>query len=90
MHRPTLTLAETAQANLRLAAAAVEKRFSDAITSEEPSRALETLRDSWRSFLVLLALDPEPERRDCPFCRGPMRLNATRCVHCWKQSSPPG
>jgi hypothetical protein len=87
MNQPTLTLAENAETTLRLAVATVEKNLSELTASGTEQAALEELRGSWRAFLVLLALQPEPERRDCPFCHGPIRLHATRCVHCWKQSS---
>jgi hypothetical protein len=29
----------------------------------------------------------EPERRSCPHCAGPIRIQATRCVHCLKKSA---
>lgn len=87
MNQPTLTIAESAQINLRRAVATVEKNLAELTAPTQQSRALEELRGSWRAFLVLLDLGPEPERRECPFCGGPMRLLATRCVHCWKQSS---
>jgi hypothetical protein len=87
MNQPTLTIGESAQINLRRAVAAVEKNLAELTTPTQQSHAVEELRGSWRAFLVLLDLGPEPERRDCPFCGGPMRLLATRCVHCWKQSS---
>jgi hypothetical protein len=88
MSQPTLTIAENAQTNLRQAVAAVEKNLAGLTTPADQSGALEELRGSWRAFLVLLDLGAEPERRQCPFCSGPIRLNATRCVHCWKLSSP--
>ena len=88
MTHPSLTLAENAQSTLRVAVATVEQKLSALTHSGGP--AVEELRDSWRAFLALLALEPEPARRDCPFCGGLIRTLATRCVHCWKQSVPPG
>ncbi len=86
MNPPTITLAERAQTKLRLAVATVERSLSDLSVRDEHSHELEELRRSWRAFLDLLALGPEPERRACPFCNGPIRFLATRCVHCWKES----
>lgn len=42
---------------------------------------------SWAALVELLALGPEPEVRKCPFCNGTIRQDATRCTHCWRQSS---
>jgi len=42
---------------------------------------------SWAALVELLALGPEPEVRKCPFCHATIRQAATRCMHCWKQSS---
>jgi hypothetical protein len=89
MNQPSLTLSENAESERRLAVATVEDKLSALTASAESAPALEELRGSWRALLLLLDLGPEPERRECPFCHGPIRLNATRCVHCWKQSSPP-
>lgn len=87
-----LTVAERSQRKLRLAAAAVERGLSDLTASEasldEQAQKLDAVRASWRALVDVLALGPEPERRACPSCGGPMRLQATRCVYCWKKSSP--
>ena len=90
MNQPMLTVAETARANLRLAAAMIEKNLSAMTAGGDQGPTLEALRESWRAFVALLALEAEPERRECPFCRGPIRIDATRCVHCWKRSSDAG
>jgi len=42
---------------------------------------------SWAKLVELLALGPEPEMRKCPFCASTIQKAATRCMHCWKQSS---
>ena len=89
MNIPTLTLSEINQRDLRWAIAEFERRLegitlSDASTS--PQRA-DPVLESWRRVVKLLQLGPEPERRACPSCQGPMRVLATRCVHCWRKSA---
>jgi hypothetical protein len=44
---------------------------------------------SWAALIELLALGPEPDLRKCPFCNGAIQRAATRCMHCWKQSTDP-
>lgn len=87
-----LTPGERTLRDLRTAIAAVEASLLDFEAAPEAVRdrtqKLGVLRVSWQSVVDLLAIEPEPERRACPFCGGAMRQIATRCVHCWKRSSP--
>lgn len=87
-----LTITERSERKLRLALENVDKNLTALTTAPsadtQQSRMLEDLRGSFQVVLDLLALEPEPERRACPFCGGPMRRLATRCVHCWKKSDP--
>ena len=92
MNQPTLTLAELRQTELRVALGVVDdqlRAFVPGETLEASSRRLAALNESWRRVVTLLDLEPEPERRKCPTCRGPMRLQAIRCVHCWSKSAAP-
>ena len=92
MNEPTLTLAELRQSELRVALGAVDdqlRALTPEDTTEASSRHLAALNASWRHVVALLAIEPEPERRKCPTCRGPMRREATRCVHCWSKSIAP-
>jgi hypothetical protein len=75
---------------LRSGVARVEQNLSDlssAGASETRVGAMQTLVTSWHDLVALLAIPEEPERRDCPFCGGPIVRDATRCIHCWKKSS---
>jgi hypothetical protein len=92
MDQPMLTLAEQSRSKLRVAMAALEANLSELDglpTGADVSRTTGQLRDSWQEIVLLLAVEPEPERRSCPSCKGPMMLLATRCIHCWKKSAPP-
>ena len=51
------------------------------------SATADRFNGSWTALTELLALGPEPELRKCPFCHEAIRQEATRCMHCWKQSS---
>ena len=58
------------------------------ISAGEPIGTTDQLREHWRELVSLLALGPEPEYRECPFCHTiGMRL-ATRCGYCWKLLPP--
>jgi large conductance mechanosensitive channel len=52
---------------------------------------------AWAVFLLVQAYDrirrqeaaaPEPDRKDCPFCRESVALAATRCPHCTAELAP--
>ena len=52
---------------------------------------------AWAVFIMVQAYDrmrrqeaaaPEPDRRDCPFCRESVALAATRCPHCTGELTP--
>ena len=47
------------------------------------------LRAAWADLVDQLALGPEPELRECPFCQHVGMRAATRCGHCWKRLTPP-
>ncbi|HWA71964.1 MAG TPA: hypothetical protein VG937_06520 [Polyangiaceae bacterium] len=90
MTPPTRTLAEVAQSELRVAIADVERALGGVAALDAGARpeAFGDLAGSWRRLVSLIDLGPEPEWRDCPACRGPVRRHATRCVHCWKKLAP--
>jgi large conductance mechanosensitive channel len=52
---------------------------------------------AWAVFLIVQGYDrlrrreaaaPEPDRKDCPFCRESIALAATRCPHCTAELAP--
>jgi hypothetical protein len=47
---------------------------------EGPTTALEM---TWSRLVDMLDLGPEPEMRECPTCKRPGLLGATRCGYCW-------
>lgn len=92
MTHPTLTTAELRHSALHEALDVVDlqlRTLTPADTRDASSERIALLTESWRKVVALLALEPEPERRECPTCRGPMRREATRCVHCWTKSVAP-
>lgn len=91
MNEPTLTIAELRQSELRAALDSVDDHLRALVPEDGVdllSRRLAALNRSWQLVVSLLAIEPEPKRRNCPRCRGPMRREATRCVHCWSKSVP--
>lgn len=90
MTTPTLTLSELAERDLRAAVAEVDRNLAALVAGDGStlSQPIHAVTGSWRRVVALLRLEPEPQRRNCPWCQGPMRGLATRCVHCWKKSAP--
>ena len=90
LNDPRLSVGERTQSKLRLAIAEFDKQLQGIATAapmgDVPSNQLGELGAAWRTVIDVLALDPEPERRACPYCDGPIRLHSTRCVYCWKKS----
>jgi hypothetical protein len=50
---------------------------------------LDPLRASWQALRDALALGPDPEYRNCPYCGAIGMRAATRCGDCWKVLVPP-
>ena len=48
--------------------------------SQTPRTALDM---TWSGLVGMLDLGTEPEMRECPECKQPCMLKATRCGHCW-------
>jgi hypothetical protein len=46
------------------------------------------LIENWEELVTLLALGPEPEYRECPFCGNIGMRSATRCGSCWGKLPP--
>lgn len=90
LNDPRLSVGERTQSKLRLAMAELDKQLQGLATAapvgDVSSSQLCELGAAWRAVVEVLALEPEPERRACPHCAGPIRLQATRCVYCWKKS----
>jgi hypothetical protein len=61
--------------------------LSAQLSAADQSTARARFAASWATLVELLALGPEPEMRKCPSCGAAIQKAATRCMHCWKQSS---
>jgi hypothetical protein len=48
--------------------------------SQGPKTALDL---TWSHLVEMLDLGAEPEMRECPECKHPCMLGATRCGYCW-------
>lgn len=48
----------------------------------------DALFSSWAELVSLLALGPEPEMRECPFCKKLGIRAAALCGHCWQRLPP--
>jgi hypothetical protein len=85
-----LSLDERQRNRVRAGIADVENRLSSVLAErlgEDDLAARRALAVAWRELVVLLAIPEEPERRGCPHCTRPIRIQATRCVHCLKKSA---
>jgi len=51
-----------------------------AAKSPSPRTALDT---TWSSLVDMLDLGTEPGTRECPSCKHPCAVGASRCGHCW-------
>lgn len=54
------------------------------------ARTAQSVVARWTSLVELLALGPEPDVRECPYCQETVMKAATRCGYCWKRLVPPG
>jgi hypothetical protein len=61
-----------------------------AVIDEELVQAAPTpaLRAAWDELVLLLALGPAPQTRECPACHGVGLRAASRCSHCWAALEP--
>ncbi len=39
---------------------------------------------AWATLVEILAVEPEPAVRPCPYCGQMVMRDATRCRECWK------
>ena len=70
---------------LRTLVTAVEKEIAlvpgaTATDSKTPRNALDT---SWSRLVEMLDLGTEPQMRECPACKHPCTLGASRWGRCW-------
>jgi len=49
----------------------------------QPGGTKTALDTTWSRLVDMLDLGPEPEMCDCPTCKRPSLLGATRCGSCW-------
>jgi hypothetical protein len=54
--------------------------FATVADDKTPRSALHM---TWSSLVEMLDLGAEPEFRECPNCKHPCALRASRCGHCW-------
>jgi hypothetical protein len=87
MSSPFFESRDAKSAQIRLAMASVEHEL-DRLPATAPGELQAGLRDAWRAFVTLLAVDPPHELRTCPECGSVGMRAATRCSHCWTKLSP--
>ena len=86
------TGSEVNRSRLRATVATVARHLSrlpDELIAPGAPEPAGGLRAAWDDLVAQLALGPEPELRDCPYCGHPSMRAATRCSHCWKRLTPP-
>ena len=55
---------------------------------ESDAASARRLAASWEELVVLLALGPAPQLRECPACKHEGMRAATRCGYCWEKLAP--
>ena len=85
MNNFMLSFAGADLSRLRTLVTAVGKEIAlapgaTAANSSTPRSALDT---SWSSLVEMLDLGKEPVARECPTCKHPCAIGASRCGHCW-------
>ncbi len=58
------------------------------VTTAESQGPVSALDMTWSRLVEMLDLGTEPETRECPECKHPCALGATRCGHCWAALPP--
>ena len=58
-------------------------RVGDAAPPAEREGPTTALDITWSRLVNMLDLGPEPEMRECPTCKRPGLIGATRCGYCW-------
>jgi hypothetical protein len=75
---------------LRGVIAAVEREMGP-VTRHSESQAVGStsgLVTAWDDLLKVLAVGPEPDLDECPYCARVIVRGATRCRECWRKLSP--
>jgi hypothetical protein len=53
------------------------------VTTAASQGSMTALDMTWSRLVEMLDLGSEPKMRECPECKQPCMLGATRCGHCW-------
>jgi hypothetical protein len=90
MSRQQAKIPDAERSYLRSAVTAVDCEISRLaqVKIGEPSVTTDRLKEKWKELIGLLALGPEPEYRECPFCHGIGMRFASQCGYCWKKLPP--
>jgi hypothetical protein len=81
---------DAARSYLRSVVTAVDGEISqlEQVRIGEPSVTTDRLKEKWKELIGLLALGPEPEYRECPFCHKVGMRFASQCGFCWEKLPP--
>lgn len=87
----TSSAESTVLSQLRKSVANIERQL-EALSLQSQTEPSQTstaeLRAAFSRLVQLLALGPEPEVRECPFCKHIVRSAAKLCGYCWKTLQP--
>ena len=89
MSKTQTSPAELTRSRLRVLVARIEQRL--ALVSKNTTHPQEIHKEvstndllvSWAELVELLALGPEPEMKECPYCQQLCMKAATLCMSCW-------
>jgi hypothetical protein len=90
MNSQQLKSPDAERSHLRLVVEAVDYEVSHLKQDRTsgPQGATDQLIENWKELVSLLAIGPEPEYRECPFCHNIGIRFATLCGFCWKKLPP--
>lgn len=90
MNQEIDSLSIAARAQLRASLTDVAQKIERLPSQSGPGEdtALRELQAAWAELLKLLAIEPEPEVRECPTCKRNVMRAARMCGHCWTKLKP--
>lgn len=90
MNSPQFSVPDAARSRLRATVATLNREMArlPAQVANDSGYEVSDLLAPWADLVAQLALGPEPEVRECPFCKHIGMRAATLCGYCWNKLEP--